>query len=156
MKERLTYGNVVATLALFLALGGGIAFAIANNSVKSRHIVNGQVKRADIKGQAVNSAKVANNSLTGADINEETLANGVVTRSAVSTSGATPSVTADCDPGERAIGGGVSLSTSGAVVRISRPSPASDGTTPDGWTAASSHPAATAHQVAAYVLCATP
>lgn len=46
LRERLTYANVIATLALFLALGAGGAFAldkigskrIKRNAVKSKHI----------------------------------------------------------------------------------------------------------------------
>jgi hypothetical protein len=49
LQRHLTYANVMSTVAVFLALGGGIAWALANNSVKSKHIVNGQVKAVDIK-----------------------------------------------------------------------------------------------------------
>src|SRR6476620_1149541 len=40
----------MATLAVFLVLGGGAyaAFHLPRNSVRSRNIVNGQVKRADV------------------------------------------------------------------------------------------------------------
>ena len=47
LASRLTYANVMATIAVFLALGGGLAWALSNNSVKSRHIKNGQVRSAD-------------------------------------------------------------------------------------------------------------
>ena len=49
VRKHLTYANVVATIALFLALGGGVAWALAKNSVKSKHIANGQVKDVDIE-----------------------------------------------------------------------------------------------------------
>ncbi len=54
MRSRLTYANVMSTLCLFLLLGGGAyaAFKLPNNSVKSRHIVNGQVKARDLAGAA--------------------------------------------------------------------------------------------------------
>jgi hypothetical protein len=52
LRGRLTYANVTATVALFLALTGGIAWALANNSVKSRHIVNDQVKAQDLAAGA--------------------------------------------------------------------------------------------------------
>jgi hypothetical protein len=70
-----TYANVVATLALFLVLGGG-AYAVGiapKNSVVSKSIKNGQVKTRDLAGNSVNGAKVAADSLTGADINESNL-----------------------------------------------------------------------------------
>lgn len=49
LRARLTYANVMSTIAVFLAIGGGLAWALANNSVRSRHIVNGQVKKQDVQ-----------------------------------------------------------------------------------------------------------
>jgi hypothetical protein len=64
IRHQLTYANVIGTLALFVALGGG-AYAVtaAKNSVKSSSIKDGQVKSED----------VADDGLTGTDINESTL-----------------------------------------------------------------------------------
>lgn len=42
-------GNLVAYVALFLALGLGTAWALERNSVRSRHIVNNQVKGVDVR-----------------------------------------------------------------------------------------------------------
>ncbi len=50
IRPRLTYANVMATLAVFLAFAGGVAWALERNSVKSRHIDNGQVKDQDLNG----------------------------------------------------------------------------------------------------------
>jgi hypothetical protein len=64
--KSLTYGNVVATLAVFLAMGGA-AFAVTKapkNSVTSESIRNGSVIGKDVK----------DNSLTGTDIDERSLA----------------------------------------------------------------------------------
>jgi hypothetical protein len=69
LRGALTYANVMATVAVFLALGGG-AYAVttlAPNSVRSKHIVNGQVRRPDIAANAINSFKVANGKLLAAD-----------------------------------------------------------------------------------------
>ena len=63
IRSRLTYANVMATIAVFLALGGGIAWALGRNSVRSKHIVNGQVKSADVEDDG----------LSGEDVSEETL-----------------------------------------------------------------------------------
>jgi hypothetical protein len=59
LRSGLTYANVIATLALFLALGGGAyaAFKLPTNSVGSKQI----------KKNAVNSSKVANGSLLAGD-----------------------------------------------------------------------------------------
>jgi hypothetical protein len=60
---------VVALIALFLALGGTsfAAVALTKNSVLSKHIRNGQVKRADLGANAVNSVKVLDASLLAQD-----------------------------------------------------------------------------------------
>jgi hypothetical protein len=59
---------VTATLALFIALGGG-AYAVtklAKNSVKSKQIKDGQVKKPDLAAGAVSGEKVAAGAI-GAD-----------------------------------------------------------------------------------------
>jgi hypothetical protein len=73
---RLTYANVVASLALFVALATGGAYAanqligsgdIARNAVLSKHIKRGSVKRGDLAANAVDTSRVANGSLLGED-----------------------------------------------------------------------------------------
>lgn len=60
---------LVALLAVFIALGGTSysAITLSKNSVKSKHIVNGQVKRPDIARSAVSSRKVKDFSLLAKD-----------------------------------------------------------------------------------------
>jgi hypothetical protein len=62
--SRLTYANVMSTLCLFILLGGGAyaALHLPRNSVKSKNIVNGQVKSPDVKDE----------DLRGVDVNEGT------------------------------------------------------------------------------------
>lgn len=62
--------NLVAYVALFCSLSLGTAWAatqLTRNSVKSKHIAAGQVKRSDLAQNAVNSSRVANSSLRAAD-----------------------------------------------------------------------------------------
>ncbi|MDX6588603.1 MAG: hypothetical protein QOI31_3076 [Solirubrobacterales bacterium] len=66
VRDRLTYANVVATLALFCALGGG-AYA-SHLAVRSSDIVDDQVKSADVRDDSKRGG-----GLTGDDINESTL-----------------------------------------------------------------------------------
>jgi hypothetical protein len=81
LRRRLTYANVVSTIALVLAVGGGAVYAaskigaqgIRKNAIHSFHIKNKQVKRQDIAGGSINTRKVSNESLTGKDIQEATL-----------------------------------------------------------------------------------
>ena len=63
LRGRLTFANVVSVIALFAALGLGTAWALAPDSVKSKHIVNGQVKTKDLADNAVNAAKLGDDSV---------------------------------------------------------------------------------------------
>jgi hypothetical protein len=71
---KLTYANVVATLALFAAVGGGAMAAIklSPDSVKSKNIVDGKVKARDLGGGAA-AANLDPNSIDGDSIDEATL-----------------------------------------------------------------------------------
>lgn len=73
IKSKLTYANVMATVAVFIAFGGG-AYAVSTappNSVVSRSIKDGQVKQSDIGANAVTSSKVGKDSLAGKDIADQ-------------------------------------------------------------------------------------
>jgi hypothetical protein len=56
-KPRLTYANIVSTIALFLALGGGAAYAAGR--IQSGDIASGAVRTSDIFKRAVVSGKIA-------------------------------------------------------------------------------------------------
>ena len=58
------YANVTATMALVVALGGS---AYAANTIRSRDIKNGEVKRVDLANDAVTSGKVKNGALLRKD-----------------------------------------------------------------------------------------
>ena len=66
LKGNITYANVTATLALFVALSGG-AYALVNGSVKSRHIAD----------NAVRSRHIAPDAAGGSDVDESTLRIGL-------------------------------------------------------------------------------
>jgi hypothetical protein len=55
VRRHLTYANVMATVAVFIALGGSAyaGITLSRNSVKSVHIANGQVRSADIRNGSV-------------------------------------------------------------------------------------------------------
>src|SRR5664279_5186448 len=66
LHGKLTYANVVATLALFLVVAGGTAFAatqLGKNSVGSKQIKKNAVTSAKIKKEAVTGAKIKLSSL---------------------------------------------------------------------------------------------
>src|SRR5438093_3809737 len=75
IRRHLSYANVMATLAVFLVLGGGTALAayvVSSNSQIGPGTVSGHKPpsgdHANIISGSVNGSDVADNSLRGADI----------------------------------------------------------------------------------------
>jgi hypothetical protein len=70
IRERLTYGNVVATLALFIALGGTsyAVMALPRNSVGSEQIRPGAVSKPDLRKGAVVSRSIRNGAVDVKDL----------------------------------------------------------------------------------------
>jgi hypothetical protein len=76
IRSRLTYANVVATLALLLALGLGGAYAaqvVKKNTVASSSIQKGAVKSSDLRNGGVKGKDVADGGITGSDVANEGL-----------------------------------------------------------------------------------
>jgi hypothetical protein len=77
IRSRLTYANVISTIALFLVLAGGSAVALSgHNTVQSDDLGPGaQVKAPDVADNAVDSANIKDGQLNRADLNgaEQTL-----------------------------------------------------------------------------------
>ena len=86
LLQHLTYANVVATIALFLALGTSGAYAV--NEWTGKNIKNGTITSVDVKNGTISAADVKNGTLSGADIKDGTIAGeemapGAVTREKV-------------------------------------------------------------------------
>ncbi len=72
VRKRLTYANVVASLALFLALGGGAVWAagkVGSKGLKANAVTAGKIKRnavtnSKIRGNAVTAPKLKNGAVT--------------------------------------------------------------------------------------------
>lgn len=85
IRARLTFANLVACLALFVALGGAsyAATRLPKNSVGAKQLKNGAVTTAKLKAKAVTGAKLkpgavgtaalANGAVTGAKVDVGTL-----------------------------------------------------------------------------------
>ena len=92
IRTRLTYANVMSSIAVFLILGGATAFAavqkiganeIKANSIKTGKIVkeavtkgkikNGAISESKLADGAVTTNKIADDAVTGAKVNESTL-----------------------------------------------------------------------------------
>src|SRR3954452_13035990 len=115
---------IVALTALVVSLGGNsyAAITLAKNSVTSKSIKDGQVKRADLARNAVGTDQVANGALLAGDFKSGQLPagpqgpkgdkgekgdKGVSGFAVRANSGQEPvTVTASCNPGEVAVSGG--------------------------------------------------
>jgi hypothetical protein len=98
MRPKLTYANVVATLALFVAVGGASAFAashLGKNSVGSKQIKKNAVTTAKIKKEAITAAKIKKGTLTGTQINASTLGTVPTATTATNATNATTATTAE-------------------------------------------------------------
>jgi hypothetical protein len=122
IRGKLTYANVMATVAVFLALGGGAYAAVhlKKNSVKSKQIKDGQVKTNDLANGAVATQNIANGAVTPTELAPGAVGHGalgrVVVRQDVTTFGDGDGgpVSVQCDPGETAVGGGGRLLSNSA------------------------------------------
>ena len=130
VRSKLTFANVVALLALFVALGGSAyAFHLGKNAVKTKNIKNGAVTEAKLANGAVNAAKLAAGAVKSPS---------VVVRYASKplNEGSNAIPQAHCQPGEVATGGGADTSNVGDDVHLNivRPLKASGGSASNGDT----------------------
>ena len=74
ISSRLTYANVMASIAVFIALSAGAyAAGLAPDSVKSKQIKDEQVKDQDLAPGAVTTVKLGDGSITTGKVIDETL-----------------------------------------------------------------------------------
>ena len=75
IRKRLTYANVMSSIAVFLVLGGATALAagLAKNSVGSKQLKKNAVTAAKIKKNAITTTKIKKDAVTGTQVNEATL-----------------------------------------------------------------------------------
>ena len=137
IAKSLTFSNVIACLALFVALGGSV---YAAGKISGKQIKQSSLPGNRIKPKTVPANRIKPNSLAGKQINEQTLT-GVSAAALADVQyqamtaqlrgGGPGAVTANCPPGAYAIGGGATVSNEErAYVNDSGPSPLRTG-----WTA---------------------
>lgn len=86
VRRRLTYANVMSSLAVFLVLGGGAAFAaLGRGSVGSKQLKKSSVTTAKIKNGAVTTAKLRNGAITGAKVSPGSLGGAQIDLSTLGT-----------------------------------------------------------------------
>lgn len=158
--KRIKPGTLMAFLALFVALGG-TAYAAA--TIGSSHVIDNSLLSRDLKnGAGVHGADVITDSLTGSDVNENSLGTVPKAQTAGSVgnldynSASFPNSahsqdfgSVDCDPGQRAVGGGV-FGSSGTDQSVNSSYPAFEGT---GWLAFMNNTGAFDASMTVYVIC---
>ena len=70
LRQRLTYANVMATVAVFIALGGSSYAAL---QIDSGDIANNSVRGVDVRNRTLSDRDVKRNGLTGRSIRESRL-----------------------------------------------------------------------------------
>jgi hypothetical protein len=84
LRQKLTYSNVIASLALFIALGGvAVAAGLAKNSVGTKQLKKNAVTAAKIKKGSVNSAKIAHGAVVAGKIAGNSVSSGVLQNGSV-------------------------------------------------------------------------
>jgi hypothetical protein len=136
-----TFSNVIAVVALFLALGGSVyaAAKINGKQIKPKSIPGNRIKPAtltgkQVKAQSLTGKQIVGSSLTG--VNASSLASvqyavATVPLPETPLGGPGTTATATCPPGTKVIGGGATVSNE-AEDFINDGAPSSDRT---GWTA---------------------
>jgi hypothetical protein len=87
---KLNYANVIATIALFVALGGAaVAAGLPKNSVGTKQLKRGAVNAAKLKRGAVTSGKIAPRAVTAGKLGANAvlpgnLGNGIITTNKLS------------------------------------------------------------------------
>jgi hypothetical protein len=196
-KRHLTYANVMATVALFVALGGSsyAALGLGRNSVGARQIAPNSVHKSELAKGSVGTAEVINGSLLSEDFRIPPrglkgpkgdrgpigpvgpkgvpgprgldglpgATNAVVRLGSAyeAAPGSGALLQADCEAGERAIGGGATPMSNGFVadskITSSFPSPTTAGGTPTSWKVGVENTGGSSNLVfQSYAICVSP
>jgi hypothetical protein len=86
LRARMTYANVVSSLALFIALSTGGAYAantigsadVIDESLLSQDFKNGEVKNADIGGNQVTTTKIKAGNVDTTDLADDAILTGKI------------------------------------------------------------------------------
>ena len=85
--RRLTYANVMSTIAVVAALSGGLAFAaLAKNSVGSTQVIDNSLAARDLATSAVGSAELATGSVTAADLGANSVSSAKIEDDSITSS----------------------------------------------------------------------
>jgi hypothetical protein len=128
LRNRLTYANVIATVALFVALGGSsyAAIKLPKNSVGSSQIRTGAVGASEVKQGSLGTSDFKSSQLAalqgprgaqGAPGAPGVSGYQLISQEVATAANASKSHTVTCPAGKRVLGGGARIVTGeGAVV----------------------------------------
>ncbi len=154
IRKAITFSNVIAVIALFLALGGSVYAAsnkirgsqikpksIPGNRLRPRGVTAKQIKPGTITGRQVKAGSLTGQQVVGSSLTG-VLASGLsaVHYSTVSVSLGKggivgPTGLAACPSGEKVLGGGATVSDdSGGYINDSGPTSDHNGWTATGWS----------------------
>ncbi len=93
IRKRLTYANVMSSLAVFLVIGGATAFAatelgkntVGSKQLKQNAVTTGKIKKEAVAGGKIKNGAVGNSKLGGASVSSEKLADAAVTGGKIAT-----------------------------------------------------------------------
>jgi hypothetical protein len=173
LRARLSYANVVATVALFVALGGSsyAAIKLPRNSVGAKQLKSNSVTSAEVKGGSLLTSdfKASERTSLRGPAGRNGATNVVMRQgpTAVIPAGSFARAEASCQAGERATGGGVYNEANVLQLQVTSsyptPNPTSrpatgNGQVPTGWRVwlRNDSPPGTDLSVEAYVICASP
>ncbi len=86
LKQHLTFANVLSCMALFIALGGGVAVAagkIGTGAVRATNIAKEAVTNPKLKKQAVTSGKIKDGNVNAVDLGTGSVINSKLAKKAV-------------------------------------------------------------------------
>jgi hypothetical protein len=128
LRDRLTYANVVSTLALFVALGGS-AYAvgeITSRDIKNRTIKAGDVRRDTLTGKEINEARMGQVPSARQALNANNAVNADISKSADSAntagSAGTAAVANIANDAQRLAGQGAAAFEQSSTVQFGRAS----------------------------------
>jgi len=123
-RPRLSYANVMSSIAVFAVLGGGVAWAhgkIGTSDLRNRAVTTKKVKKRAVKTPLIAGNAVKRGKIAAAAVSAAKLA-GIVERSDTVPviDGSQNNTTAECNPGETVISGGADWDSLNTGVRLQR------------------------------------
>ena len=142
MRTYLSYANVMATIAVFIALGG-TSYAVAT------------VEGDDVKNSSLTGKDIRKNSIGAVDV--DGLAAELTVRQGDPITGTFVSQAVTCPPGDEAVSGGFTSPGGSPPATTTVDAPLLDGDTPVGWQVGIDVPSPATHAatLTPYVVCAS-